>query len=261
MTYQNIYQAALSDVGVFVQQLRITSLKGLEWASEAIHQYQALTGVVRCTCFIPLDRSSGNGTYKLPSDIDIIDKLEYYAVNVNLASGGVPIELVDFDYFAQHQQGYMLPASNNYSAVVSIPIPQSTIGSLQSSQFYATQYGCDLLMYPFSGVAGRLKIYYKPYLLPYTPDAEGRWSNFGSEPDATMATEHIPREFNAAYEGIKSYVAAQITGSIPQHDRLFPGKYRELMGKFNGGVEMILKTNPPKGVNNKTRPQIIRNVM
>jgi hypothetical protein len=262
MTYKNTYQAALSDGGIFVQQLGITSLKGLEWTSEAIHQYQAITGAARCVDIITLDPTSDDGEYDISSDIDIVERIEYFGVGVDSEneSGGVPVNLVDYDYFIQNQQGYMLPANMGYSAPTAVL--QSSTGNLLPSQFYATTYGkCKLFLFPFQGIAGQLKIWHKPYLLPYTPDAEGRWSTFGNPPDAQMAATHIPSEFNAAYEGIKSYVLARMIQMIPNHVRLFPNRYEDLMGRFNAGVELILRTNPPTGINNKTRPQIIRRIM
>lgn len=271
MTYMNVWQAAISDVGVFVQTLKLSSLKGLEWASEAIHQYQALTGAARCTCFIDLDAQSEDGVYDVGQDIDIIEKINYFGTNVTLTQGAIPVNLVDYDYLFKNEEGYMLPGSQGYATLTQPLLPPigfnipSQVGNsslFAFSQFYASQFGkCNLLFWPFQGVSGRLRIYYKPYLLPYTPDTVGRWNRFGDPPDTTMATEHIPREFNAGYEGIKSYVKAQIYASIPNAERLFPGKYQEMMGKFEAGIQLVLKTNPALGVNNKTQPRLIRRVM
>lgn len=246
MTYLEVYQSAVADVKVFAPQLTITSLNGLVWTSEALHDYQVQTGVARSTCIIELDPTSTDGHYDLDSDIDVIDKVEYYATADNNYAQPEDVNIFDFDAFQVLKGQSGVPGFNafgigSYPYSGSVPVTAVLPGD-RPSNYYITRYGdCELYFWPFSGTTGNLKIWYKPYLMPYSPSASGRWKSWGNPPDDTMAITQIPREFNAAYSGIKAYVMAKIIESIPGYQRMFPGKIEMLMRQFEMGVGQITK--------------------
>jgi len=272
LTYLEAYQSAAAQVGVWAPQVRITSLQGLVWVSEALHEYQIATGVARCTTDITLDATNTSGHYDLFNDIDSIEKIEYYGVSP--ADGGfpIPVNMVDYDTLQRlsGQQGigltgdFMVAQGAPFAGATFNPtVPyNATLPGTQASNFYAARYNdCELWIYPTAGLTGILRLYYKPYMLPYTPSAEGPWKRFGNPPDSVASTTQLPREFNAAILGIKNYVMAQITSSIAGHQRLFPGKYEEFMNRFQYGVQQILESHPIQNMDSRPTPHFAGGLM
>lgn len=241
-----MHNIVLSEAEVYVQ-MGFSAIKTLIWMTEAIHQYQVLTGVSRCIQDLELDATSTDGKYTLDEDIDLIEKVEYYTNDQAIA---MPVNMYDYDdFFRLVAQGTINPnVSAGFTAVQSQPFAVSSsqtnivLGGYLPSPYYATRYGaCNLIFYPNFGTSGFLRIYYKPYLTPYSPSAEGRWGKFGNPPDAMMKTAEIPREFQAALQGIKGYCMAKLIQSIRGNAKLFPGVRQEYMADFNNGVAQILK--------------------
>lgn len=263
MKYLEMYQSATAQVGVFAPIKGITPFQGLVWISEALHELQVQTGVLRCIDVIDLDPQSDDGAYSLCDDVDVIDKVEYRGLPPQgSTSTPIPVNVVDFDTF-QRLQGQMgIPGAYSYSQQYPF-FPgfatASTLPGQQPSPFYVTRYkDCQLKLWPFQGVSGTLTCYYKSAMLPYTPSAEGRWSTFGPEPSAAMAVNAIPREFNAALLNIKQYVMAMIISQIPGHNKLFPGKYEEYMAGFYQGAEKVEKKHPPIDLDSTPTPRFGR---
>lgn len=249
MTYLELYHLVTSEANVLIPMHGITSLTGLIWISEAMHQYQVETGVVRCVDDLTLDPDSTNGQYELSSDIDVIDKIAYYS---NKNANPIPVNMADYDAFFRLQgQSVVTPITNQFQTAQSIPfypsIPTNAIlPGLQPSPYYVTRYGdCLLYIWPFQQLSGFLRIYYKPYMMPYTPYPTGRWQKFGHPPDGMMASEHIPREFQAAIEGIKGYCMTKVLQKIPNHTKIFPGAWQGYYQDFKDGPRKIMAKHPP----------------
>lgn len=247
-------------------------MQGIVWTSEALHEYQMATGVARCTTDITLDPDNTDGHYDLFSDIDIIEKIEYYGADPDQGGIPLPVNMVDYDTLQRlsSQQGigltgdFMVAQGAPFNGPAFNPtIPyNATLPGTQPSNFYAARYSdCELWIYPTASLTGFLRLYYKPFLLPYTPSAIGPWKRFGNPPDAVAATTQLPREFNAAVLGTKAYVMAKITASIAGHDRLFPGKYEEYMDQFYAGVEKILNNHPVQNMDSRPTPHYAGGLM
>lgn len=259
MKYMEMHELVLSEAGIYIQ-MGLSALKSMVWITEALHQYQVDTGVVRCTCDLILDPDNDDGHYDLGDDIDQIDKIEFYANEGAIPS---PINLTDFDSFLRLQAQVNAPVvTQGFVTTQSIPyVNQQQTNAVLSgtlpSPYYATRYGdCELFFMPFKDTTGFLRIYYKPYFMPYTPSAEGRWKKFGNPPDATMRTENIPREFQAATEGIKGYAMTKILQQIPNHAKLFPGAWQSYKNDFAAGAEMIRKKHQSMSYNINPTPNM-----
>ena len=247
MTYYEMHELVLSEADIYIQ-MGFSAVKTLIWISEAIHQYQVLTGVSRCIQSLDLDPDSDDGKYTIDEDISVIEKIDYYPESGTV---GMPVNQVDYDtLFRLQQQG----AFSNPVGFTFIQNTQQILGtqtnkvlspSLPSPFCYALYGSCNLFFYPFVGASGMLKIYYKPYLNAYAPSAKGRWSKFGMPPDALMKVTDLPREFWNATEGIKGYCMMKMLPKIPNHRKIYPGLWEQYQADFKSAVERILITHPP----------------
>lgn len=259
MKYIELHDLVLSEAEIYIP-MGFSAIKTMVWITEAIHQYQVRTGVARCIQDLILDPTSLDGKYELDSDIDTIEKIDYFA---NETSIPLPVNMYDYaGFFRLQAQGNagVLPANTSFTVMQAAPMSGNTEtnsilpGSLPSF-YYATRYSCNLYFMPVS-TGGFLRIYYKPYLTAYTPSAEGRWKKFGKEPSAAMRTEDIPREFQAALEGIKGYVMAKVLQKIPNHTKIFPGAWQGYSNDFHAGFEALLLHSPNFGQSQPPTPNM-----
>lgn len=230
MTQLEIYQSAFAEVGALYPHLRINTIQGLVWISEAVHQLQMETGVGSRITSWQLNPNSTDGKYVLPECPGTYDLLEYFSTG---AQTSTIAHMYDYHSFEEYKNGAL-----GYGQIVDL--------TTYAQPLIYTSVGCDLWIWPFTGISGSLRLHYKPDHSVYSPAAKGEWAKYGSAPEAQMALNSLPREFSAAHLAIKRYVMARMLQSIPNWKELYYDTYAECMAEFRDGKRLIVRNNPPQ---------------
>ena len=199
--------------------------------SEARHQLQSATNVLKKEFDITLDPNSTTGQYAFPADYKESVSARYQA-NANLAF--VPVNRVSYDWYMNRIYADSLA-------------PPTTVGSGFYAQNGATLYLAEaydqFLVYPYAGATGTVKVRYMPICTPYSPGDSTVWSGYGPDPTAAMKANGPEREFQNVLMAIKDFCLAAILEKKPLGTKYDALQAASALERFEKGIESLRRTN------------------
>lgn len=224
VTWWSLGNAAKGEVGITVPSDRITDRNLLHWMSEAQHNLQMESRIVKRQWQKTVVQ--GTTEYALPLDVKH-SAISYVSIVVASGNtGGGELKAISWqEYIRRTAAGYSLPAS---PVLLS---PATSLVGLSGVVYAYNKATNNLHLYP--GIAGTITMLYVPELNPYYPDDDGEWSDFGETPAAQMKETGPEEAMYPALGAIKAWtkcrIMQNIDGVLP---KLFEMKHNQYMGEY-----------------------------
>lgn len=200
-TWKELSDQVLEEIGSTGAVVPITLAGNLSRLSEAQHQLQTKTGVVRRSFEIQISELDSSGTKPIPRFMRTVSEAAYLLPSSFIASKRVLVISPELyrRYLRQHEAGELRGQSD-----IAVAIINNKINVIN-----------------FAGLTGSIVLHYEPTLQPFYPSDVINWPGYGLNPGAKMAIEGPEQEFDSAIEGIKGYACLKLIHKVPQAKQLF----------------------------------------
>lgn len=231
LPYKEILEQAVANVEMLGTHGVWTVPVKLYIATKAVHRYQEKTEAVKRLLSVATSSLDSEGSVTIDTDIQKIIRAELYTTG---SSDPILVSVVADDYFTQiKRDGITQPIVN--------------VAGQPSSRYMVTRMREKLFFYPFSGVAGSIKLHYLPKLMPYSPArgalSTGDYANANVDLGAWIAANSPPSELDAAEEAIIAYTSAQLLRSIKNWKKLFRDDYEEWMSEYQSMIDDVMNNH------------------
>lgn len=242
MTWWEIYQRGIAELGEIVPDRHRTPQLHLAWLSEAQHLYQSQTNVVKCQQSIVLNPDSTTGLYTLPKCLKLLQQAQVF---LNSSSPAIKVEILPWDLFDQ-----------KVADLQALAIPTDRWAGL----YYVSIHLNKVRLYPFNGATGTLKLDYIPHLIPYSPTDDTDWAGWGVDPTSQMKQQTPEREMLPALDGMRAYAKKMCIEQMPNGMNLFGAQWQTASAAFERGTSLIQynSTSYQKQHRVKTHMSIVR---